>query len=155
MRSISQMACIQYRTLRLQDWLRALESFRVELVLIPCSIWAAYCLWAPPSNFEAFPAGWHLARQLLPTEWMWGLLAAIAATVKLIGLSLSFSNRLVVFSTICRCVGLGISGTFWFLIGLSTTTGNTDSLYGPLAIAMALSAWWVLIRLPAIPGKIE
>lgn len=86
---------------------------------------------------------------------MWGAVAAAAAMIKLFGLSLIFSNRCIVLSTTLRCLGLGISGTFWFLIGASTTLGNLDSLYGPMAVAMALSAWWVLIRLPAIPGRPE
>lgn len=139
----------------LQRRLRSLEKFRVEIALIPCSVWAAKCLWTAPSNFTAFPAGWRLAGHLLPEEWMWGALAATAAMVKMIGLSMSLSNRFIVLSTILRCIGLGSSGTFWFLIGLSTVMGNQDSLYGPMAIAMALSAWWVLICVPAMPGHPE
>lgn len=146
---------VRNRILCFQDRLRSLENFRVELVLIPCSIWAAKCLWTPPSNFAAFPAGWHVAMELLPEEWMWGLWAAVAGATKSIGLLLSFSNRLIVSSTLFRCIGLGLSGTFWFLLGLSTMLGNSDSLNGPMQIVMAISAWWVLIRLPAIPGRVE
>lgn len=133
--------------------MRGLEPYFAEGALSICSVWACYVLLMPPSNFATYPASFYLADWLVNGEQAWGVVAAIAAALKVVGLGITWRRPHSELAIVCRCFGLGLSGFFWTLMGLSTVVGNPDTLFGmPAIIMIASSAWWTLARFPTIPG---
>jgi hypothetical protein len=134
------------------------EQYAAEVVLTTASIWACYVLLTPPSNFEKFPESFALAETLQGHEVAWGIIAAIGATLKMAGLFVCALRSTQGkapggISYTLRCSGLFISGVFWGLMGISSLWGNPDSLFGLWGILAAVTAWWILIRFPIVPGE--
>jgi hypothetical protein len=130
-----------------------LEAYAIEVELSFCSLWAAWVLlvaegWSDVINANsAFVLTANFGSQTI-----WGSVAFIGATAKLTGLLLSrthFSGLVLML----RIGGLWISGTFWLILGLAAVGGHPHSLFGVPIILLGVSAWWVLIRFPTLPGS--
>jgi hypothetical protein len=146
-------ACVSHRISRSMRWA---EQYVAEAVLTTASVWAAYVLITPPSNFASFPASFAFVESLQGHEAGWAIIALLGATMKAGGLALLWRARTVKAVTISyymRCFGLIISGFFWGLMGLSALIGNPDSLFGIWGILGGITAWWILIRFPVLPEK--
>lgn len=124
------------------------ERFMVEIFLCISSIWAAAKFLTLPKYFTLYMSGYAFLTDLNITEQDWGLIAAIAAALKIIGLTMTMFRFCRGCGLAMRCVGLLISGFFWNVLGLSFLMGNSDSVTAiPMAL-MGCAAWWTLIRFP-------
>ena len=129
-----------------------LEAYAIEVMLSLSSLWAAWVLLAAKRDpFTTFRVAFALATRL-GSEHHWAYVALIGAATKLIGLGLS-RTPFICTALILRLSGLGISGAFWFLLGLSTVLGNPDTLFGFPITLLGASAWWLLIRFPTLPDS--
>ena len=132
--------------------MRSIEPYKVEVVLTLCSLWAAWVLYHPPSNFSTFPAAFAIAERMQGQEWIWATAALVGAALKAIGLILTLASEAPSISFYMRCSGLIISGIFWTVLGTSATLGNPDTLFGVPGFLMGLSALWILVRFPKMPS---
>lgn len=141
-------------SLSLSRKMRWAERYVPEVMLAGGSLWAAYALYHPPSNFAAFPQAFAFVDHLQSEEHFWATVALIGAMAKILGLTWQAltSSRRNWSALAVRCFGLAISMGFWFLMTAGTIWGNPDTLFGGLGIIMILTASWVLLRTPAMPG---
>jgi hypothetical protein len=129
-----------------------LEAYAIEIVLALSNLWAAVALLSRTRDpFTAFQTAFALASRL-GSEEHWACVAFIAGATKLVGLGIS-PTRFVCTALVLRIGGLGISGAFWFLLGLSTIYGNPHTLFGFPIMLLGISAWWLLIRFPTLPDR--
>lgn len=133
---------------RLVMFLRMPGIFIIEVSSLINAMWASYVLFTPPSNFATFSASFQLVRDLEAHEVFWASYAGFNALLLFISIFITYvheskSSGLILF----RCLGLVLSGTFWFLMGLSTVIGNPDALFGFTGIVLGLASWWATIRL--------
>jgi hypothetical protein len=128
----------------------ALDPYRSEFMLALASLWAAYALLTPPSNFETFRPGFSFAAQVA-TEHQWAVFALVAGCAKLGGLAATWCRRCQNAALMLRLIGLAMSGVFWVLLGLSACFGNPDTLFGFPVVLFGATAWWLLVRFPTIP----
>lgn len=132
--------------------LLAIEPYRSEITLALASLWAAWVLFTPPSNFATFAKGFAYAADLA-TERQWAVFALVAACTKLGGLALTWCRRCQNTALTLRLIGLAMSGVFWVLLGLSACIGNPDTLFGFPVVLFGVTAWWLLVRFPTIPAQ--
>ena len=131
------------------------DKYAIEVALTCASLWAAYVLYTPPSNFAAFHAGFALAETLQSQESKWAFLALLAALLKIFGIGFQTRKKYpTIFSDLLRLLGLGISGTFWLILGVSTIWGNPDTLFGVWGVLAGLLAWWGILKFIVYPGGI-
>jgi hypothetical protein len=130
--------------------MRSIEPYTLEGFLTLCSVWAAFVLYNPPSNFATFPAAFAIAERMQGSERVWATTALIGAISKVLGLLLAALDAAPNLSFGIRCGGLVISGIFWSVMGTSAVLGNIDSLFGVPGLLLGLSAVWTLVRLPAV-----
>ena len=119
----------------------------MELLIIANSFWACWVLLTPPSNFNRYSDTFAMIERLSSNEVVWGLLVGVAAVLTLFGLvgSVGLGYRRALTA---RCLGLMISGSFWFSMGISTVTGNPDTLFGvPGGVFPGAVAYIIAIRL--------
>jgi len=134
-------------------WMKSVAPYAIEGYLTLCSIWAAYVLATPPTNFSAFPRAFALVAQIESDETWWATFIGMAALFHLIGGVFLPFRRLQTISLMMRVVALGMSWMFWTVMGTSTVIGNPDSLYGAPAIGIGFLAFWILVQFPKIPGE--
>lgn len=130
------------------------EPYLVEVYLSVASLWAAFVLFEPPSNFAAYPISFALVESIQGQESAWAVMALVGAILKITGLAirLLLPTRMTVTAYLMRSMGLAISGFFWMLMGASALVGNPDSIFpiwGPLT---ALAAWRTLVKFLLKPG---
>jgi hypothetical protein len=131
--------------------LARLEPYAIEVVLSLSSLWAAWVLTTGPGNFLVYPHAFELASRL-GNEHEWACAGIIAATLKISGLLLC-RTAWVCTALVLRLSGIAMSGSFWFLLGLSAVEGNPDTLFGFPVLLLGISAWWLLIRFPTLPNS--
>lgn len=141
-------------TNRISKRMLFLEPYRAEGVLIICSLWAAFVLYNPPSNFASFPASFAIAERMQGSEAAWATLALVGALLKMFGLVFLGNPRLAMTSFVLRVAGLVVSGIFWMIMGISATIGNFDSLFGVPGFMMGVTAVWILFRFPVSPTDV-
>jgi hypothetical protein len=137
-------------------WMRNVEPYFVEVLLAACSAWAAKCLFLPPPNFARYPHAFALIQSMDHNEAFWAWFAAISAILKVSGLILLMGNRTRLHhlsSITLRFVGLVTSAVFWIVLGTSLLVADPDSISGGVLFMPALTALWILIRLPMLPGE--
>lgn len=140
-----------HRTTRLV-WLK-MEFYTDEVYLTIASFWASYVLFTPPPNFATYPQSFAFVESIQGHEITWATLALAGATLKITGLAIRLKmSRPTTLSLALRTIGLGISGFFWTLMGISSLWGNPDSLFGIWGALMGIAAWRVLVRFLLEPG---
>lgn len=127
------------------------ELYAIEIILAICSLWAATHLMTPTRVFDTYANGYAFMRGLLKHEEYWGFIAAIGAIAKVLGLGLFTLDVTPRLSILLRCFGLTVSGFFWTVTGSSFLMGNPDSIAGLPLVMLGASAWWTLLRFPAVP----
>lgn len=136
---------------RLAKWMIRAELYGVEVILCICSLWAATHLLAPGNTFASYSPGFAFMRYVIMRDDYWGFIAAVAVLAKVSGLSLFMLGLAPGPSMALRCVGLMISSFFWTMVGASFLIGNPNSIAGVPLILLGASAWWTLLRFPAVP----
>jgi PAS domain S-box-containing protein len=131
--------------------IRIVNLYFVEASLILASIWACWVLSHEPSNFSTSNSTFFLAEKLNTHEAEWAAFAGIAAGMKVVGLLWHFlvGDRLRIAFTL-RCIGLGMSGAFWLLMGASTMYGNPDTLFGFTGLLQGLVALAAIVKLASM-----
>lgn len=99
-----------------------------EIMLILGSMWACFVLITGPSNFDAAPASYALAREVIDDEQTWGVIAGVAALTKICGLMVTWFGYVNTGFSL-SLTGLLMSGLFWTFMGISYFLGNPDSLF--------------------------
>lgn len=132
------------------------EPYLVEVYLSVASLWAAFVLFTPPSNFASFPMSFALVESIQGQESAWATMALVGAILKIIGLAirLLLPLRMTVTSYLMRSMGLAFSGFFWMLMGVSALVGNPDSLFSIWGPLTALAAWRTLVKFLLKPGVV-
>ena len=137
------------------EWARghAVLGFEVGAIIMSCM--AARVLLTDQQYFDRKPAFQWITLHMTGQEWVWGIIAALAALLKAVGLLCSFarSEETVEYAFIAREIGWGLSAFFWTCLGLSTwiwepgniTAGNT-MLIGVFSFGMAFMG-------PVMPGR--
>jgi hypothetical protein len=131
------------------------EPYAIEIVLSLSSLWASWVLlsggtWSDAINSKSAIA---FADSLGP-ETYWGGAALIGGTAKIIGLLL-IRTRFISAALALRVAGLGISAAFWIIIGFCVCYGNPESVVGGPVILLGVWAWWLMLRLPALPDSVS
>ncbi len=138
---------------RLSARLFAAEPYAIESFLALISIWGAWALFHPPSNFAAYRGAYLWISSIDSVEEHWASLLVLNAALTVSGLVLCLVFRRHSLGLTARLGGLAISGFFWTLLGLSTLLGNIDTLLGFPVFLIGVSAWVVLLRFPTMPSS--
>ncbi len=117
----------------------------IEIGLSLYSLWAAFVLLHPPSNFAAFPESFWLAKKMADHEQFWGLFAISAAGTKIVGIMLTKLNHYRP-GALFRVIGLSMSGVFWTIMGISAVWGNLDTMFGGSGLIFGPLALWFALR---------
>lgn len=138
---------------RMANRLVTSEQYLFEVTLTACSVWGAWVLFHPPSNFLVYPGSYKLLIAINPNEDFWAVLLTLGACLKFFGLHFCLLYRAHGLGLTCRILGLGISGFFWPIFGLSAYLNNPDTMAGvPIGI-VGITAWWTLLRFPWTPAR--
>ena len=128
--------------------LRAYSPVAFELGVCAASYRAAYILLMDPDYFSRREQAFAWVSHIIASEWVWGVLALIAALLKTIGFFGFFSKTENQIETIflLRAMGWAMSAVIWTCMGISFLTwrsGQIDSgstlLLGVLCIGMVLA----------------
>jgi hypothetical protein len=134
---------------RIVIWLRLTEPIMLELCQTLAMAWVSIRLLSPPSNYEAYVAGFRFLATLGLTEWVLGCLTATCSLLSFLGFILSAFAKVMDIGPLLRCLALSIAGFFWTTLGASFLTGNIDSLSSVPLMIFGILAWWTILRSPA------
>ncbi len=134
-------------------WMRQVEPYFVEILLAAVLAWAAKCLFLPPSNFSRYPNSFAILQSMERFEPFWGAIASTPAALQVLGIALLLSRRCHRASLVMRFVGLGTAAMFWLVLAVSFLAGDWDSISAGVMFMPALTALWILVRLPMLPGE--
>lgn len=124
----------------------AIDRYLGSCLVILSSLWAAWVLATPPSNFAAFPVAFKYALAVEISENAWAILAGAGAGIHMIGLVLRWRGRDIGAARLVGFIGLSLQTIFWLYLGLTAIVANPDTLFGFTAAMMGVAAAWRLGR---------
>ena len=108
----------------------------VEIMLTYISLGWSYVLFTTPTLFEA-GGSWTTISNIIPSEWILGVVALICALVKVLGIVLQHKR--------IRWAGLMLSTVFWIVIatGFLMSNGSVEFTTGFVAYSgIAVMSLW-------------
>ncbi len=133
--------------LRLTHWQVALERFSIEIVLAICTGYGAVAL-GTGGHGDLWPGSYALSPWLPGSEHAWAWVMAASCVSNMIGLVLCWFRPLGGYPL--RVTGLAMGGLIWSSLGMARLLQDPHTLLGMPGFMMGVSAWWVLLRSPAI-----
>lgn len=138
--------------LAFSERLRHFEKYVMEVVLALCSLWASVVFFQDPISLaDTYGNYFALLSQLHNSAQVWGFVTGLAAIFLFWGLFVCLYLRQPEMGLIFRCLGLGLTGTFWALAGVSALLAHPASIGGITMTLLGFSAWWILLRFPSVP----
>ena len=137
---------------RFSHRVEAVERYWTELILIAASVWVGASFATGPADFAILYGDYYdLLERIHTSARFWGAFALVAALSKTMGLVLCLGFHRYRVSLAIRCLGLGMSGFFWTVAGISCLMVNPRTVGGALMALTGMSAWRVLVRFPSMP----
>ncbi len=113
---------------RTPSWLDVFDPRQPEAFLAFCSLWCSMQMWIWPTEFSAANALITLEIGLRGHEQVWAIFGAIAALLKLAGLSSRLNPRSAGYSDGLLASGLFMSIVFWTIVGVSRVVDFPHSI---------------------------
>ena len=126
--------------------LARIDRYALSCLVIASSLWAAWALGTPPSNFSAFPASFSYVIAARFTEAQWAAFILLFALLHIVGIALRIRGRDPGAARLVGFIGLAGQTVFWLFWSGSAVIANPDTLFGFCAFLIGVGAAWRLMR---------
>ena len=135
--------------------LRSYVPIGFEIGMCVLSIRAAYVLLTNPLYFDQNEHNFHVIELITPDEWKWGVLASIAAALKIVAF-LGFAastEAMVEWAFLVRAAGWSCSVVFWTSMGVSFLAWNPNTLSSGSTLMLGLFSLGMVLAGPVLPER--
>ena len=137
--------------------LRSSVPIGFEIGMCVLSLRAAYVLFSNPLYFDQNEHNFHVIDLITPEEWKWGVLASIAATLKIVGFLGFFASTeaMVERAFLVRAAGWACAFVFWSCMGVSFLAWNPNTLSSGSTLMLGIFSLGMVLAGPVLPERLD